>query len=519
MIMSFRYLTSRLNSNLQTFLFLKAKDKLPFLQLGFSSSKFYQLFLSSGLASSKHNSLSKEETLMSMLKKCSTMKELKQIHACIIRAGFQQNLFVVGKVIVFCAVSELGDLNYAVSVFEDIENPDGFLWNTMIRGFGKTKNPQKAFEVFNRMREKGLVADNFTFSFLVKVCEQLGSIFLGEQMHCSALKHGLDSHVFVRNSLIHMYGMFKKVETSRQLFDEIPEPELVAWNSIICCCLYCDKCEDALDLFSRMLRHGIEPDEATLVVIFAACSGLGALDFGRWIHSCISSTNLSSILEVNNALIDMYAKCGALEEAYETFHRMKNRNIVTWNTMISGLATHGHTDKALELFSEMLEDKALVPDGITFLGVLCACNHGGMVDQGRRFFDMMSEEYCIQPTIKHYGSMVDILGRAGFLEEAYGLIRSMPMECNDIVWRTLLAACRLHGNVELGEKVRSHLLVLKPDHSSDYVLIANMYASMGQWAEVMRVRKSMHTRGVQKPQPGNSLIDSASSMNRDQVSV
>ncbi|WCJ35919.1 Pentatricopeptide repeat (PPR) superfamily protein [Euphorbia peplus] len=446
------------------------------------------------------------------------MTHLKQIHACIIRDGFQQNLCVIGKVIIFCAVPELGDMNYAVSVFDDIENPDGFLWNTMIRGFGKTSNPIKAFEIFTRMREKGgLVADSFTFSFLVKACEQLGSLFLGQQMHCSTLKHGLDSNVFVRNSLIHMYGILNAMETSRQLFEEIPEPELVAWNNIISCCVYCDECEGALDLFSRMLGHGIEPNEATLVVIFAACSRLGALDSGRWVHSYIDSISLSGIMKVHNALIDMYAKCGALDEAFEAFHRMKNRNIVTWNTMISGLATHGHTDKALELFSGLLECTALVPDGITFLAVLGACNHGGMVDQGRRYFDMMSEEYGIQPTMKHYGCMVDILGRAGFLDEAYGLIRSMPMECNDIVWRTLLAACRVHGNVELGEKVRS-LLELKTDHSSDYVLISNMYASMGKWSEVTGVRKSMQQRGVKKPQPGNSLIDWSSSPKRDQVS-
>lgn len=406
-------------------------------------------------------------------------------------------------------------MNYAISVFEDIGNPDGFLWNTMIRGFSKTSMPQKAFDFYKRMQGKGLVADNFTFSSLLKVCGLLGSVLLAEQMHCSALKYGLESHVFVRNNLIYMYSMFKDIETSRQLFEEIPYPDLVAWNTIIGCYVYCGKCKEALDTFTRMLQFGIEPDEATLVETLAACSALGALDFGKWIHSCISNTGLGSILKVNNSLVDMYAKCGAVGEAYDAFYRMTKRNTITWNTMILGLATHGRSNEALALFSEMLEQKLLKPDGVTFLGVLCACNHGGMVEEGRRFFDIMSKEYLIQPTIKHYGCMVDILGRAGFVEEAYGLVSNMPMDCNAIVWRTLLAACRLHGNVELGKKVRRHLLQLDPNHSSDYVLLSSIYASAGQWNEVMKVRKSMQKGGVQKPEPGNSFIRMHPSMRRD----
>eukprot|EP00257_Ricinus_communis_P024927 XP_025012341.1 pentatricopeptide repeat-containing protein At4g21065 [Ricinus communis] len=492
---------TRLKSNLQTHLSLQLKTKSSFWQ-----SKWSQFALCSTNTNPKDTCLYKEQLLKSHFKKCSTVKDLKQIHACIVQSGFEQNLFVIGKVIVFCAVSKHVDMNYAVSVFENIECPDEFLWNTMIRGFGKSNEPQRAFEYYKRMQEEGLMADNFTFSFLIKVCGQLGSVLLGKQMHCSVLKYGFESHVFVRNTLIHMYGIFKDFEISRQLFEEIPSPELVAWNTVIGCYVDCGRFKEALDMFSRMLKLHIEPDEATLVVILAACSALGELDIGRWIHSCISNTGLGRFVEINNSIIDMYAKCGALEEAYEAFNKMSQRNTVTWNTMILGLATHGHTNEALVLFSKMLEQKLMEPDSVTFLGVLCACSHGGMVDEGRRFFDIMNKEYHIQPTIKHYGCMVDILGRAGFVEEAYGLISSMPMECNPIIWRTLLAACRLHGNVELGEKVRRHLLELEPDHSSDYVLLANMYASMGQWNEVMRVRNSMQKRGVQKPEPGNSFI-------------
>lgn len=397
-------------------------------------------------------------------------------------------------------------MDYAVSVFENIQNPDGFLYNTMIRGFSRSCLFVKAFDYYKGMQNKGFSSDNFTFSFLFKICGQLGSIGLGQQMHSSALKHGFESHVFVRSSLIHMYGMVKEIETCCKLFEEMPQPKLVAWNTIIDCHVCCGKCEEALDLFLRMLRNGIEPDEATLVVTLSACSQLLALDFGRWVHSCAMSTSLGNITSVSNSLIDMYIKCGAVEEAYETFVKMKGKDIVSWNTMILGLAIHGQAEEALAFFVRMLEENPETPNDVTFLGVLSACSHGGMVDEGKKYFDMMCNKYYIKPTIKHYGCMVDVLGRAGLVEEAYTMIMNMPMKCNAIVWRTLLAACSIHGNVELGEKVKEHLLELEPNHSTNYVLLANIYASVGQWDEAMTMRKSMRERRVQKPEPGNSFI-------------
>ncbi|XP_050255678.1 pentatricopeptide repeat-containing protein At2g36730-like [Quercus robur] len=506
---------TRLNTNLVAPLCFRGKAIQLLFPLPFS--KLFNLSSLSTNSATKTVSpnnfaFKKEQRVMSLFKRCSTMKDLKQVHAHIILTGLYQNLYVIGKIIVFCAVSEHGNMDYAVLVFDKIENPDGFLWNTMIRGFVKTNQPEKVFEFYKRMQEKGEVADNFTFSFLLKFCGQLGTVMLGKQIHCDTMKHGLESHVFVRNTLIHMYGMFKDIETAHRLFEEIPSPDLVAWNTILDCHVNCGKCREALDLFLLMLQSGVEPDEATLVVTLSACSALSLLDFGRWVHSCINHTSLGDVVSVCNSLIDMYAKCGAVEDAYKTFNKMKGKNIVSWNTIILGLATHGHTNEALAIFSKMLEEKLVKPNDVTFLGVLCACSHAGMVDDGKRYFSVMIKDYHIQPTIKHYGCMVDIMGRAGLVDEAYQLIRSMPMECNAIVWRTLLAACRVHGNVELGEKVRSHLLELEPDHSSDFVLLANMYASVGQWSEMIRVRKAMQDRRVQKPAPGNSFIGIQGSM-------
>ncbi|CAM8933907.1 unnamed protein product [Rhodiola kirilowii] len=481
----------------------RLNSKLHLLQSRIRSLNF------SSLASPNANSTSKEQSFLPIFKKCITMNQISQLYSLIIRTGFAQNLLLIGKVINFCAVSESGDMRYATKVFRELESPDGFLWNTMIRGFGRCGDAVEAFEWYKRMRETNVVTDNFTFCFLIKVCGRLGPDevpVLMKLLHCCVVKHGWDSHVFVRNSLIHMYGMVKEITVARQLFDEIPEPELVAWNTMIDCCVSCAEFQEGIKLFELMLKRGIEPDAASLVIALSACSAIGALDFGKWVHSLVDEKGLNRDVAVCNSLIDMYAKCGAVESAMRIFDRMNGRNVVTWNTMISGMAMHGHGDEALRLFSKMLDENLVSPNELTFLGVLCACNHNGMVEQGKTYFDNMVKDYKLNPTIKHYGCIVDILGRAGFVGEAYRLIESMPMECNAIVWRTLLAACRVHGEVELGEIVRKHLVEIEPDHSSDYVLLANMYADKEQWSKMATVRKSMRNRRVQKMEPGNSSM-------------
>ncbi|KAI3686517.1 hypothetical protein L1987_80196 [Smallanthus sonchifolius] len=448
----------------------------------------------------------KEQALLSAFKKSHTKLHIQQLHAHIIQTGFIQNLFVVGKIIVFCAVSDECSMNYAVSVFEKIETPDGFLWNTMIRGFAKMNQVDKVFCYYKMMLEDGQNVDNFTLSFLLKASGQSGSVLLGKQLHCSVVKHGLECHVFVRNTLIHMYGMMEEVVVARQLFDEMPEPDLVGWNTIIDCYVCCGKHKEALDLFARMQDARVKPDDATLVVILSACAGLGALEVGRWVHSIVDQRFLMKDISIANSVIHMYTRCGEIREALRVFGEMNGKNIVTWNTMIQGLATHGHVQDALSLFSIMINKRLGPPDGVTFLGVLTACSHGGMIKEGKQYFNRMTDEYDIKPTIKHYGCMVDMLSRGGLVTEAYDLVQNMPMKCNAIVLRTLLAGCHMHGNIKLAEDVRRDLLEVDPDHSSDYVLLANTYASLEDWNQVSRIRRSMAANKVQKPSPGNSFI-------------
>ncbi|KAI0511741.1 hypothetical protein KFK09_012373 [Dendrobium nobile] len=450
----------------------------------------------------------REQVLVSLFHPCSTMRELSQIHALIIRSGFAQHVFVVGRLISFCAVSELGSMKYGNGVFEELNLPDAFIYNTMIRGFVRTGSNEEALTCFRRMRKDGKAADNFTFSFLLKLCGRLSMVELGKQVHCSLLKDGYEVHTFVRNTLIHMYAMFRHLAAARHLFDEMPVKDLVSWNALIDGLVHCMQYKEALRVFVKMQESGIVPDAATFVVVLSACAEFGELSFGQRIHSKISTCVLDEFISVSNSLIDMYSKCGAIDMAILVFQGMKERNTVSWNSMILGLAMHGRAREALHLFEEMRLREVDEPNGITFLGVLCACSHGGLVEEGKRYFHCMKRDYGIDPAVQHYGCMVDLLGRTGLLEEAYELIRSMPTGGNAVMWRTLLGACRVHGDLEMGESVRKHLIELEPDHSSDFVLLSHMYAMVGRWNDVLNVREDMLGVGVQKPQPGNSFIDS-----------
>ncbi|KAL4197904.1 hypothetical protein AMTRI_Chr04g253440 [Amborella trichopoda] len=459
------------------------------------------------LTSTTTTSKSREETLLSLLNSCFCMRDLHQLHAQIIQTGFDQNVFIMSKILTFCAISVQGSVDYALLVFHQMKHPDGFIWNTMIRGLGRFGNSFEAFRFYQKMRQKGEAIDNFTMSFLLKICAQDSVLELGKQVHCTSIKHGLDSHVFVLNTLIHMYAMCRDIQSANQLFKDMPIQDLVSWNTIIDGYVQCGQSKEALRMFIRMQGIGVEPDEATIVTILLACANIGALEFGRWVHYYSQETGLDGVVSVCNSLIDMYGKCGGIEHARKIFDNMPCRNIVTWNAMIMGLAMHGHALDALKVFDMMQRLGREKPNDVTFLGVLCACSHGGLIDLGRQNFEKMERASGVKPRIKHYGCMVDLLGRAGFVEEAYELIERMPIECNAVVWRALLGACRVHGKMELGEVVRKRLMEIEPEHSGDYVLLANLYASLGRWDDAVEVRREMRDRGVRKVKPGNSLID------------
>lgn len=375
----------------------------------------------------------------------------------------------------------------------------------MIRGFGRMNRAHDAVLFFKRMKEEEKEVDSFTFCFLIKISSQLADVGFGKQLHCSVLKHRFGFNNFVCNNLVHMYVLFKEIGAARMVFDEIPERDLVSWNAIIDGYVNCGQYKEALMMFTRLMRCGFRPDEVTLVRALSACAELGELEFGRWIHFGIdNSPNLQKTVSIFNSLIHMYTKCGAIDTAIEVFNNMTDRNIVSWNSIILGLALHGQATEALRFFNNLLEKRLEEPDDITFLGALSACTHRGRVDEGIRYFEMMQTNYSLSPNIKHFGCMVDLLGKSGRVRDAYNLIRTMPMECNAVVWRTLLGACVMHGDVELGKKVHWHLKKVEPDHSGDFVLLSHMYASASRWSDVLEMRGKMKQKQVQKTEQGNS---------------
>lgn len=295
------------------------------------------------------------------------------------------------------------------------------------------------------------------------------------------------------------------MECARELFDVVPKRDVVTWNAMISGYVESGEHKKALEMYKEMRSTGESPDEVTMLSLLSACTNLGALDVGKKIHSSISEMG-DGVLSVflGNSLIDMYAKCGSMDKALDVFQCTRDRDVSSWNSIIVGLAFTGYMDKSISLFEEMRKTK-FEPDEITFIGVLIACSHAGRIDDGRAYFNMMKDVYHIQPNVKHYGCMVDLLGRVGLLNEAFEFINTMEIEPNGIIWRTLLGACRIHGNVELGKHANAQLLRLGKDESGDYVLLSNIYASGGEWSGVENVRNLMDSRGVKKER-GFSLV-------------
>ncbi|KAG1334445.1 pentatricopeptide repeat-containing protein [Cocos nucifera] len=501
--------------------------------------------------------------------RCRSLRALKQIHALMIVRGFLSDPSALRELLFSTAISIPGAMHYARRLFDQISHPDLFMWNTIIRGAAHAPTPMDAISLYARMERCGTRPNKLTFPFLLRACTKLSLAFAGAQFHAKIVKFGLESDTFVRNALINLhancgdlavatalfdgparrdvvawsaliagYARRGELDVARQLFDEtpskdlvswnvmiagyvkqgemvkahelfdqVPERDVVSWNAMIAGYVQCGSQMQAMEVFDQMCRAGERPDEVTMLSLLSACAESGALDFGQRIHHSLLEMCLTSGLSVviGNALIDMYAKCGSIEGAMEVFRGMRERDVSTWNSIIGGLAVHGHSKESVLLFEDMLGEKVR-PDEITFVAVLVACSHGGLVKEGREYFSLMQNEYAIEPNIKHYGCMVDMLGRAGLLEEAFEFVDAMKIEPNPIVWRTLLGACRIHGNVELGERANEQLLKMRHDASGEYVLLSNIYASMGEWNGAEKVRKLMDHRGITK-EAGWALIE------------
>jgi len=374
-------------------------------------------------------------------------------------------------------------MDYASSVFGLIDDPGSFEFNTMIRGHVKEGDFETALQLFVEMLKSEVLPDNFTYPIVLKACAALCLLDLGMQIHGQLLKLAFHDDLYVQNSLINMYGKCGNISSSCAVFEEMEQRSVASWSALIAAhanlCMWWGCLEIFRNLMSEEDRRA---EESILVSLLTACTHLGALDLGSSIHGYLMR-NLSGLnVIVETSLIDMYIKCGSIKKGLALFNRMSMKNQHSYAVIIAGLAIHGHGHEALRLFSEMLE-QGIEPDDVVYVGVLSACRHAGLVQEGLELFNKMKLKHQIQPTIQHYGCIIDLLGRASMFDEALDLIQRMPMTPNDVVWRSLLSAARDHHNLKVGEKALRNLVQLDSKNAGDYLMIANMYAQAQRWTD------------------------------------
>ncbi|XP_019058909.1 PREDICTED: pentatricopeptide repeat-containing protein At5g06540 isoform X2 [Tarenaya hassleriana] len=445
--------------------------------------------------------------------RCATMEQLKHIHAQMIVTARIHDSFAASRLLCFSALSEPSDLGYATRIFENVRNPNTFMWNTLIRAHANGNNPTRALLLYVKMTRLGVFPNFHTYPFVLKACSKLKCLESSRQAHTHVFKHGfeLDSHVV--NGLVRSYSVSGDLDSARSVFDVIPHADLNVWTSMICGYAQNSRFNDVLILFDRMVKDRHEPNGATLASVLSACAHLGSLELGVNIHAFMKDRGIEVGVILGTALVHMYAMNGEISAAKNLFNSMKQRNLATWNSMICGLASHGHAQEALCLFSE-LESEKIEPNDVTFVGVLSACRHAGLIETGREMFDLMRLRYGIEPKIEHYGCMVDLLGRSGEILEAEELIREMPIEADVVILGALLSACKSHGNVEVAERVAEKMMGLDPNNHGVYVVMSNVYAEAERWKEMERLRKRMKSESLVKA-PGWSFLGSDKSRLRE----
>ncbi|XP_059629124.1 putative pentatricopeptide repeat-containing protein At3g49142 [Cornus florida] len=408
-----------------------------------------------------------------VLKACSESNNLPvglQIHAAVVKVGLDSNMFIGNGLVAM--YGKCGCLMEARRVLDEIPHRDVVSWNSMVAGYAKNGQFDDALEVCREMELLWEKPNAGTMASLLPAVTSTSS----------------DNVSFVK-----------------EMFTKMANESLISWNVMIAVYVNNSMPAEALELYSRMKAHGIHPDAITIASVLPACGDLSALLIGRQIHEYVERSRLRPNLSLENALVDMYAKCGCLQEAREVFEGMRFRDVVSWTSMISAYGKNGQGRNAVALFSKMRES-GLTPDSIAFVSVLSACSHAGLLDEGRYCFTLMTGKYRMVPRLEHVACMVDLFGRAGRVDEAYNFVKQMPMEPNERVWGALLSACRVHSNMTIGILAADHLFQLVPKQAGYYVLLSNIYARAGRWEDVTAIRLIMKGRGIKKT-PGISNVE------------
>lgn len=443
----------------------------------------------------------------SSISSCAALRFLpfgQQVHGHSVKSGYACVVFVANSLI--SMYMKLGLSGDAVSIHASMSEPNLVTYNSLLSGFVQNELPNQAFEAFKVLLGQGIMPDRFTFVMFSGVCPKSDNLTSGMVLHCLAIKLNLDSSPFVGNLVMTMYSKFRLMSWVDRAFISIEDRDVISWNTLIAAYSQCNDHLKGLGVFREMLGAiNIHPDEFTFTSAIAACATLASILHGKQFHAHLVRSNLSWDVGVCNALVNMYAKCGCLKYACNLFNTMHSPNLVSWNTMISGFGNHGLGERAIEIFEQMLE-LGFEPDPVTFAGLLIACNHAGLVDKGLSYFYRMEEEFGISAGTEHFSCLIDMLGRAGRLQEARDYVSKYSFGNDPIILGSLLSACRLYGDVSTGEHLAQKLLDLEPVTPSPYVLLSNLYALDEAWDSVVEARKLLKISGLKK-EPGYSLIE------------
>ncbi|OMO71908.1 hypothetical protein COLO4_27936 [Corchorus olitorius] len=429
------------------------------------------------------------------------LREGKSVHCYIIRKEMDPEN-VLGPVLIEL-YAECGNLNYCENVLHMVGGKDIVSWNMLISVYSQKGFLTKALELLVQMQTRGLMPDSFSLSSSLSACADGGLLQFGDQIHGHIIKRGL-SDDFILNSLIDMYSKCGLTELAHMIFDQIEEKTVVTWNSMICGFSQNGNSVEAISLFDQMYLDGLEISDFAFLSVLQACSNLGYLEKGKWLHHKLLTYGLQTNLYTDTALTDMYAKCGDLLTARRVFDRMPEKSVVSWSVMIAGYGAHGRVDAAISLFNQMVES-GVRPNQVTFMNILSACSHAGSLEDGKSFFNAMGDS-GVEPSSEHYACVVDLLSRGGDLNEAYRIIKTMPFPADASIWSALLNGCRIHHRLDMINAIEKDLLSIRTDDTGYYTLLSNIYGEEGNWKEFGKVRSVMKRIGLRKV-PGYSIIE------------
>ncbi|CAL5391840.1 unnamed protein product [Camellia sinensis] len=420
-----------------------------------------------------------------------------QIHARVIQTGYEENLFINSALV--DVYSKCGALADARRVFDGMKRHDQVSWTSIISGFSQNGHGRDAILLFREMLGTQIKPNCFTYVSVISACTGLELAFeCGMSIHVHIIKIGCINS-FVASSLIDCYSKCGRIEQAVSLFDATSERDNILLNSMISAYSRNLYGKEALKLFVEMRNDNLSPTDHTLTSILNACGSLSVLQQGRQLHALLTKMGSSCNMFVASALIDMYSKCGCIDEARSVFDQTVKKNSVMWTSMISGYAQSGRALDGLELFDYLLKEEGFMPDHVCFTAVLTACNHAGFLERGAEYFNKMRRDYCLVPELDQYACLIDLHARTGHLKRAKELMEEMPSASNSVIWSSFLSSCKVYGEVELGREAAHKLFKMEPQSAVPYIMLANIYAGAGLLSEMVKIRKLMKLRGIKKP--------------------